>query len=157
MSWLDSITDSVNMNFSKLWEIAEDRGAWHATVHGVAKSQTQLGDWTTFPVLCPQSLSFPCPSQRWHSQGSLKGFGISPWRPCPKSVVPTEQGGDLKGHEFSEWPRCQLTEQKLTTVKHNGCYIKNAPRTPPVKFCYDMEHSPTSVLFIFPNRLANCS
>ena len=36
--WLDSITNSVDVNFSELWEIVEDRGAWHATVHGVIKS-----------------------------------------------------------------------------------------------------------------------
>ena len=40
MRWLDSITDSVDMNLSKLGELAEDRGAWHNTVHGVTKSQT---------------------------------------------------------------------------------------------------------------------
>ena len=39
---IDSSTDSVNMNLSKLWEIEEDRGAWHAAVHGVAKRMTQL-------------------------------------------------------------------------------------------------------------------
>ena len=37
---LDSITNSMNMNLSKVWEIVEDRGAWHAAVHGAAKSQT---------------------------------------------------------------------------------------------------------------------
>ena len=44
---LDSITDSVDMNLSKLQEIVKDRGAWYATVHGVAKSWTQLSDWKT--------------------------------------------------------------------------------------------------------------
>ena len=39
MRWLDSITDSVGMNLSKLQDVVEDREAWHATVHGVTKSQ----------------------------------------------------------------------------------------------------------------------
>ena len=40
--WLDSITDSMDMNLSKFWEIVKDRGAWHAAVHEAAKSQTRL-------------------------------------------------------------------------------------------------------------------
>ena len=42
MRWLDSITDSMDINLSKLREIAENRGDWHAVVHGVAKSWTLL-------------------------------------------------------------------------------------------------------------------
>ena len=42
MRLLDSFTDSMDMNLSKLWEIIEDRGAWHATIHEAAKSRTRL-------------------------------------------------------------------------------------------------------------------
>ena len=77
MPWLDSITDSMDMNLRKFWKIVQDRGAWHAPVHELTKSWIQLSDfWTTVNNTTTKNRQEPdCLAQSGRTQGSLGPFG----------------------------------------------------------------------------------
>ena len=72
MRWLDGVTDSMEVSLSELWEMVMDREAWHAAIHGVAKSQTRLSDKTELNRTgLPRWLSskeFPCQHGRCRRQ-----------------------------------------------------------------------------------------
>ena len=70
MRWLDSITDSMDVNLSELHELVMDREAWHAVMHGVAKSRTWLSDWT--------ELNWTELRDMWSGQGPASSLNCLP-------------------------------------------------------------------------------
>ena len=93
MRWLDNITDPINMGLTKFQELMMDREAWHAAVHGVAKSQTRLSDWTELNPQCrvPQWLS--CEEYACNAGDA----GLIPW----SGQYPG--GGNGKPLQYSCW------------------------------------------------------
>ena len=116
--WLDGIINSMDMSLSLLWELVKDREAWDAAVHGVAKSWTQLSDWTTILVsnsLQPHGLQ----PIRLHFSWDFLDTGILEWVPFPSP-------GNLPNSGTKPESRTLWTDSlpsKPPGKPHNGYYL----------------------------------